>query len=390
MNIHEYQAKGLLAQYGIPVPQGGLAETAAAARAVAQGLPGPVWVVKAQIHAGGRGKGGGVQVCKSLDEVEQAAGRIIGMQLVTHQTGPEGKKVRKVWVEQGTIIERELYLVVVLDRGAQCLTVMASPDGGMDIEAVAEKTPERIFTTRLDGGHHIWPFQARDLLFGCGLTHQAGGRGSGPGAQPGPAGRGEGRHPGGDQSPGRDRRWPHRGPGRQDELRRERIHAQSGRGRHGRPRGVRSPGAQGPGPGRQLRAPARLRGHHGQRRWPGHGHHGRHQAGRGRTGQLPGRGRRSQCADRGRGLRADALGPQRARHPDQYFRGHPALRHPWPRAWWTRPGRSTSPCRWWCAWKAPTWRKAVASCGKAGMRFETATSMAEAAHKIAEITRAAQ
>ena len=170
MNIHEYQAKTLLAQFGVPVPRGLLAETPAEARQAAQEIPGPVWVVKAQIHAGGRGKGGGVVVCKSADEVEAAAARIIGMQLVTHQTGPEGKKVHKVWVEQGTNIARELYLAVVLDRGAQCLTVMASPDGGMDIEEVAAKTPERIFTTRLDGGHRIWPFQARSLLFGCGLT----------------------------------------------------------------------------------------------------------------------------------------------------------------------------------------------------------------------------
>lgn len=170
MNIHEYQAKKLLGRYGVPVPQGGLAETPAAARDVAQGLPGPVRVVKAQIHAGGRGKSGGVTVCKSLDEVEHAAARIIGMRLVTHQTGPAGRHVHKVWVEQGTDIARELYLAVALDRGAQCLTVMASPDGGMDIEAVAAKTPERIFTARLDGGHHLWPFQARNLFFGCGLT----------------------------------------------------------------------------------------------------------------------------------------------------------------------------------------------------------------------------
>ncbi|HIU17451.1 MAG TPA: acetate--CoA ligase family protein, partial [Candidatus Avidesulfovibrio excrementigallinarum] len=135
MNIHEYQAKGLLAEFGVPVPRGGLALTVQEARAVAEGLAGPVWVVKAQIHAGGRGKGGGVKVCKSLDAVEEAAKAILGMQLVTHQTGPEGKKVHKVWVEQGTNIARELYLAVVLDRGAQCLTVMASPDGGMDIEA---------------------------------------------------------------------------------------------------------------------------------------------------------------------------------------------------------------------------------------------------------------
>ncbi len=170
MNIHEYQAKGLLAEFGVPVPRGGLALTVQEARAVAEGLAGPVWVVKAQIHAGGRGKGGGVKVCKSLDAVEEAAKAILGMQLVTHQTGPEGKKVHKVWVEQGTNIARELYLAVVLDRGAQCLTVMASPDGGMDIEAVAAATPERIFTTRLDSAHQVWPFQARDLFFGCGLT----------------------------------------------------------------------------------------------------------------------------------------------------------------------------------------------------------------------------
>ena len=177
MNIHEYQAKGLLKEFGVPVPQGGLAVTPQDARAVAESLPGPVWVVKAQIHAGGRGKGGGVKVCKSPDAVEEAARAILGMQLVTHQTGPEGKKVHKVWVEQGTDIARELYLSVVLDRAAACLTVMASPDGGMDIEAVAEKTPERIFTTRLDGCLRVWPYQAQSLFFGCGLTQAQVGEG---------------------------------------------------------------------------------------------------------------------------------------------------------------------------------------------------------------------
>ena len=177
MNIHEYQAKGLLKEFGVPVPQGGLAVTPQEARAVAESLPGPVWVVKAQIHAGGRGKGGGVKVCKSPDAVEEAARAILGMQLVTHQTGPEGKKVHKVWVEQGTDIARELYLSVVLDRAAACLTVMASPDGGMDIEAVAEKTPERIFTTRLDGCLRVWPYQAQSLFFGCGLTQAQVGEG---------------------------------------------------------------------------------------------------------------------------------------------------------------------------------------------------------------------
>ncbi|MDL2267382.1 ADP-forming succinate--CoA ligase subunit beta [Desulfovibrio sp. OttesenSCG-928-G15] len=169
MNIHEYQAKNILASHGVPVPEGGVCDTAAEAVAIAGSLPGPVWVVKAQIHAGGRGKGGGVKVCRSIAEVERAATAILGMQLVTHQTGPEGKRVKKILVEQGTEIERELYLAVVLDRGAECLTVMASPDGGMDIEDVARNHPERIFTARLDGGHHLWPFQARKLLQGCGL-----------------------------------------------------------------------------------------------------------------------------------------------------------------------------------------------------------------------------
>ncbi len=170
MNIHEYQAKELLASYGVAVPQGGVADTVEEALAVAKTLPGPIRVVKAQIHAGGRGKGGGVKVCKSMEDVEAAAKAILGMQLITHQTGPEGQLVKKVWVEQGTDIARELYLAVVLDRGAECLTIMASPDGGMDIEEVAEKHPERIFTTRLDGAHTVWPFQARQLLFGCELT----------------------------------------------------------------------------------------------------------------------------------------------------------------------------------------------------------------------------
>lgn len=170
MNIHEYQAKNLLAAYGIPVPEGGVADTPEDALAIARALPGPCRVVKAQIHAGGRGKGGGVRVCNSLDEVEEAARAILGMRLVTPQTGPSGKIVKRVLVEQGTAIARELYLAVALDRSAECLTLVASPDGGMDIEEVAEKYPERIFSAKLGGGHHLWPFQARGLLSGCDLT----------------------------------------------------------------------------------------------------------------------------------------------------------------------------------------------------------------------------
>jgi succinyl-CoA synthetase beta subunit len=121
------------------------------------------------VHAGGRGKAGGVKVCKSVDEVQAAAQAILGMHLISHQTGPEGKLVRKVWVEAATEIARELYVAVVLDRGAERLAVMASPDGGMDIEEVAAATPERIFSTRIDPGQPLWDFQCRQLLFGCGL-----------------------------------------------------------------------------------------------------------------------------------------------------------------------------------------------------------------------------
>ncbi len=169
MNVHEYQAKEMLGLFGVPVPAGGLAETPEEAKSVAEKLDAATFVVKAQIHAGGRGKGGGIKVCQSAEEVARAADEILGMHLVTHQTGPEGKLVRKVYVEAATDIARELYLAVVLDRGAERLAVMASPDGGMDIEEVAEATPERIFSTRIDPGQPLWDFQARQLLFGCGL-----------------------------------------------------------------------------------------------------------------------------------------------------------------------------------------------------------------------------
>lgn len=169
MNIHEYQAKELFRSFGIPVSDGILANTVDEAVAAANALEGPVWVVKAQVHAGGRGKAGGVKVCKSIDEVQKAASAILGMTLVTKQTGAAGKKVHKVLVERGTNIARELYLAVVLDRSAGCLSIMASPCGGMDIEAVAAETPDKIFITKLDGSHNFWPWQAHELFFGCGL-----------------------------------------------------------------------------------------------------------------------------------------------------------------------------------------------------------------------------
>src|SRR5712691_6208998 len=150
MNVHEYQAKQLLRQYGVPVAQGAPAFTPDEAVKAAQSLPGPVWVVKAQIHAGGRGKGGGVKLAKSLDEVRDLAGKILGMQLVTHQTGAAGQKVRRLLIEDGADIRKELYVGMVVDGATQRVTLMASSEGGMDIEEVAAKTPERIRKVFID------------------------------------------------------------------------------------------------------------------------------------------------------------------------------------------------------------------------------------------------
>lgn len=169
MNIHEYQAKSLLAKYGVTVPKGGVAYTAEEAKTVAQELGGPVWVVKSQIHAGGRGMGGGVKVVKSIEEVSETAKAMIGMQLVTHQTGPEGKEVKRVYVEDGCDIARELYLGAIIDRANDCVTFMASTEGGMEIEEVAAATPEKIHMVSIDPATGIMPFHARKIAFGLGL-----------------------------------------------------------------------------------------------------------------------------------------------------------------------------------------------------------------------------
>ncbi|MDH5287882.1 MAG: acetate--CoA ligase family protein, partial [Betaproteobacteria bacterium] len=150
MKIHEYQGKELFRKYGVPVPRGIPAFTVAEATKAAKELGGPVWVVKAQIHAGGRGKGGGVKLARSLDEVEKLAGQILGMQLVTHQTGPGGQKVRRLLIEEGANIAKELYVGMVVDRAAQRVTLMASSEGGMDIEEVAAKHPEQIHKVAID------------------------------------------------------------------------------------------------------------------------------------------------------------------------------------------------------------------------------------------------
>src|ERR1700744_1884328 len=173
MNIHEYQAKSLLKKYGVAVPRGGVAftvnEAVDVARALSLDLKEPVWVVKAQIHAGGRGKGGGVKVVKSMDGVSAEAKRMLGMQLVTHQTGPQGQKVRKIYIEEGCDIKRELYLGLLIDRGTSRVTVMASTEGGMEIEEVAAKTPEKIIKIAIDPVTGLQPYHAREVAFGLGL-----------------------------------------------------------------------------------------------------------------------------------------------------------------------------------------------------------------------------
>jgi len=169
MNVHEYQAKELLHRYGVPVPEGGLAETPAEAQEVARRLGAEVVVVKAQVHAGGRGKGGGIKLAKSPAEAKTLAGEILGMTLVTHQTGPEGKVVRKVYVESGSDIARELYVAITLDRETEDIAIIASTEGGMDIEEVAEKTPEKIQTSFVHPNVGLMGYQARQLGFGLGL-----------------------------------------------------------------------------------------------------------------------------------------------------------------------------------------------------------------------------
>lgn len=170
MNIHEYQAKGLLKDFGAPVLKGGVAYTAAEAVDVAKELGGPVWVVKAQIHAGGRGKAGGVKVVKSIDDVEAIAKELIGKVLVTHQTGPEGKEIKRVYVEDGCAIKSEFYLAVLVDRASGQMAIMASTEGGMDIEEVAAKTPEKIVTLTIDPVTGLQGFHCRRVAFGLGLS----------------------------------------------------------------------------------------------------------------------------------------------------------------------------------------------------------------------------
>ncbi len=173
MKIHEYQAKSLLRDLGVPLSQGLVAFTVDEACEAAKKLGGKIWAVKAQIHAGGRGKGGGVKIAKSPEEVREFSSKILGMQLITPQTGPEGQKVSRLYIEMGSSIQQELYFSVLIDRKSSRITAIASAAGGMDIEEVADKTPEKVLKKTIDPLTGFQPYHARDLAFGIGLEGKA-------------------------------------------------------------------------------------------------------------------------------------------------------------------------------------------------------------------------
>ena len=173
MKVHEYQGKEVLREYGVPTPRGFPAFSVDEAVAAARKLGGKVWVVKAQIHAGGRGKGGGVKVAKSVEEVKKNAAQILGMQLVTHQTGPAGQKVRRLLIEEGADIRKELYAGMVVDRGTQKVVLMASSEGGIDIEEVAAKTPEKIHKVFIDPAQGLSDVDADEIAAAIGIPDRA-------------------------------------------------------------------------------------------------------------------------------------------------------------------------------------------------------------------------
>src|SRR5215207_2159631 len=169
MNIHEYQAKAVLREFGVPTPKGIPAFNAEEAVKAAKELGGPVWVVKAQIHAGGRGKAGGVKVVKSLDDVKTEAARILGSTLVTHQTGPKGKVVNRLYIEDGSAIDKEFYLSMLVDRATSRIAIVVATEGGMDIGKVAHETPDKIITVSVDPATNICPHHVRRTARALGL-----------------------------------------------------------------------------------------------------------------------------------------------------------------------------------------------------------------------------
>ena len=173
MNIHEYQAKQILSKFNVPIPKGLVADSAEAAQSSANELGGDLWVVKAQIHSGARGKAGGIIVCKNEQDVSDATNKLLGKTLVTHKTGPEGKTVHKVYIEEGTDIKKEFYLGLVFDRSSESIMVIASSEGGMSIEEIAEEKPESIVKTKVEAAVGLQAFQAREIAFGLGLEGKA-------------------------------------------------------------------------------------------------------------------------------------------------------------------------------------------------------------------------
>ena len=176
MNIHEYQAKEILSKFNVPIPKGLVADSPEAAKSNAKELGGNLWVVKAQIHSGARGKAGGIIVCKNEDDVSDATNKLLGKTLVTHQTGPEGKTVHKVYIEEGTDIKKEFYLGLVFDRSSESIMVIASSEGGMSIEEIAQEKPESIVKTKVEAAVGLQAFQAREIAFCLGLDGKAVGR----------------------------------------------------------------------------------------------------------------------------------------------------------------------------------------------------------------------
>jgi len=172
MNIHEYQAKKLLSQYGVPIPRGGIAHSATEAIYQSNELGGNQWIVKAQLHSGARGKAGGVKLCKSHSEISEFCDKLLGNNLVTNQTGPQGKMVSSIYVEEASDIVKELYFSIILDRASQKVTLIASTEGGMDIEKVAEETPEKITSIVIDPAVGMQPFQSRQLAFTLDLPNE--------------------------------------------------------------------------------------------------------------------------------------------------------------------------------------------------------------------------
>jgi hypothetical protein len=293
MKIHEYQAKEILRRYGVPVPDGAMATTVEEAETAAKTLFSKgnlAVVVKAQIHAGGRGKGGGVKVTKTIEDANAAAKAILGMQLVTHQTGPSGQKVQRLLIEAGSAIERELYLGLVLDRATAKIVFMASQAGGMEIEKVAKETPDLIYKETIEPALGLQPYQARRLAFKLGLEKKQINQAVSfmMGLYKAYV------ESDGDQSVHHDQGRKPDGSGLQDQLRRQRDVPAQGPAGAARPGGGRPAGGAGVEVQPELHQAGRQHCVHGERRRVGDGDDGHHQLRGRKSGELSGCGRKRQ------------------------------------------------------------------------------------------------